>query len=151
MFTRLTRIALFLSLIALTAAFMGCSSDSDSSSSGPDHSPYFPASYTGTYWFNVLPIWGDIAFDITSEGAISGSWVGQDENSWWWHLTIEGTVDNGRIHVTMTGGYDDIDCDITGEADGVSNDDYETFTGTWSLTECSGIGFQGTWEASRVS
>ncbi|MBN2055509.1 hypothetical protein JW905_11335 [bacterium] len=147
---RFQRVTLSVALVLAILAGNGChKSDNVRDPSGPDLP--FPATYSGQYCWDVLPICGELVFTINGLGTVNGTWTGKDENGDWWHLTITGEVNEGALSLEVTGYYDQSSCAITGRADGVSNDDYESFSGTWLLTECHGFTLQGTWTVQRIS
>ncbi len=110
----------------------------------------FPAFYEGMYYFNTLPWAGAIAFVITSETEISGTWEGEDIYGDQWSLSLTGYIDNGTLYLSISGYYSLIPCAVSGTVTGYSSDGYESFDGSWSLTECHNLGFRGTWWAVQV-
>ena len=170
--SRLSRfIALVILGIAICLPLVGCDQDDDpvapvedTPTPVPTPTPtpppsIFPADYHGEYWFDGGAYGGELDFTITSEMDVSGNWSGVDGNGNTWWLTLGGRVEGGQLHIDLTGTYDIPvggdwwRCTVTGTVDGASPDEYQSFTGNWSLQlseNCLGLRFGGTWWAERV-
>jgi len=117
----------------------------------PDDASIFPATYQGEYWFDNLPYVGVLTFVITAEATLTGNWHGQDIEGNSWTLSLEGWVKDGQLHLAIHGWYSVIPCEVWGEANGASADQYRSFTGSWAASECHGLTIRGGWWANRVA